>query len=137
MTEFIHVSMGKQNLDLTKMYLCELSRSKIHSVTSSNVILYNDVKNWIFITRGLNRFWKWALQLYFIFCVIQTRRVVGLRGTSLDISFRSHRASLGKLSTHRLCTILPGLLYTPWRHRTAPKKYPRIFRLNMIQNTNF
>ena len=27
------------------MYLRELSRSKFHSVTSSNVILYNDVKN--------------------------------------------------------------------------------------------
>ena len=26
------------------MYLRELSRSKFHSVTSSNVILYNDVK---------------------------------------------------------------------------------------------
>ena len=26
------------------MYLCELSRPKFHSATSSNVILYNDVK---------------------------------------------------------------------------------------------
>ena len=43
LTEFIHVSMGKQNVDLKKMYLPELSRSKFHSVTSSNVILYNDV----------------------------------------------------------------------------------------------
>ena len=33
------MSMGKQNLDLM------LSGSKFHSVTSSNVILYNDVKN--------------------------------------------------------------------------------------------
>ena len=29
------------------MYLRELSGSKFHSVTSSNVILYNDVKKWI------------------------------------------------------------------------------------------
>ena len=45
------------------MYLRELSRSKFHSVTSSNVILCNDVKNSIFIKSGFNRFWKWALQL--------------------------------------------------------------------------
>ena len=37
--------MGKQNLDEKKKYLRELSRSKFHSVTSSHVILYNDVKN--------------------------------------------------------------------------------------------
>ena len=44
--EFIHMSMGKQNLDLKKkMHLRELSGSKFHSVTSSNVILYNDIKN--------------------------------------------------------------------------------------------
>ena len=42
--EFIHMSMGKQNLDNKKKYLRELSGSKFHSVTSSNVILYNDVK---------------------------------------------------------------------------------------------
>ena len=44
-TQFIHMSMGKQNLDLKNayMYLLELSGSKFHSVTSSNVILYNDV----------------------------------------------------------------------------------------------
>ena len=45
------------------MYLRELSRSKFHSVTSSNVILYNDAKNSIFIKSGFNTFWKWALQL--------------------------------------------------------------------------
>ena len=45
------------------MYLHELSRSKFHSVTSSNVILYNDAKNSIFIKSGFNTFWKWALQL--------------------------------------------------------------------------
>ena len=44
MTEFIHRSMGKQNLDNFFFYLCELSGSKFHSVTSSNIILYNDVK---------------------------------------------------------------------------------------------
>ena len=39
------------------MYLRELSRSKFHSVTSSNVILYNDAKNSIFIKSGyLTRF---------------------------------------------------------------------------------
>ena len=31
------------------MYLRNLSGSKFHSITSSNVILYNDVKNSIFI----------------------------------------------------------------------------------------
>ena len=45
------------------MYLRELSGSKFHSVTSSNVILYNDVKNSIFIKSGFIWFWKWALQL--------------------------------------------------------------------------
>ena len=40
------------------MYLRELSRSKFHSVTSSNVILYNDAKNSIFIKSGFNTFWK-------------------------------------------------------------------------------
>ena len=39
------MSMGKQNLEEKKMYLRELSGSKFHSVTSSYVILYNDVKN--------------------------------------------------------------------------------------------
>ena len=34
--------MEKKKLD-KKMYLYELSGSKFHSVTSSNVILYNDV----------------------------------------------------------------------------------------------
>ena len=35
------------------MYLCELSGSKFHSVTtcSSNVILYNDVKNFKFSSK--------------------------------------------------------------------------------------
>ena len=42
---YTQVYMGKQNLDLKKMYLRELSGFKFHSVTSSNVILYNDVKN--------------------------------------------------------------------------------------------
>ena len=37
--------MGKQNLDLKKMYLRELFGYKFHSATSSDVILYNDVKN--------------------------------------------------------------------------------------------
>ena len=46
-----------------KMYLRELSRSKFHSVTSSNVILYNDAKNSIFLKSGFSTFWKWALQL--------------------------------------------------------------------------
>ena len=52
------MSMGKQNLDKKKKYLRELSASKFHSVTSSNVILYNDVKNSIFIKSGFIRFWK-------------------------------------------------------------------------------
>ena len=37
------------------MYLRELSESKFHSVTRSNVILYNDVKNAIFIKSGFIR----------------------------------------------------------------------------------
>ena len=48
--------MGKQNLDLKKKYLHELSRSKFHSVTSSNIIMYNDAKNSIFIKVELTRF---------------------------------------------------------------------------------
>ena len=55
LTEFIHMSMGE-------MYLRELSGSKFHSVTSTNVILYNDVKNSIFIKSGFIWFWNWALQ---------------------------------------------------------------------------
>ena len=50
--------MGKQNLEEKKMYLRELSRSKFHPVTSSNVILYNDVKNSVFIKSGFNTFWE-------------------------------------------------------------------------------
>ena len=67
--EFIHMSMGKQNLEeKKKKYLRELSGSKFHSVytckcTSSNVTLYNDVKNSIFIKSGFIWFWNWALQL--------------------------------------------------------------------------
>ena len=59
LTEFIHISMGKPNSE-EKKYLCELSGSKFHSVTSSNAILYNDVKNSIiiFIKSGCNTFWK-------------------------------------------------------------------------------
>ena len=45
------------------MYLRELSGSKFHSVTSSHVILYNGVKNSIFIKSGFIWFWKWALHL--------------------------------------------------------------------------
>ena len=45
------------------MYLRELSRFKFHSVTSSNINLYNNVKNSIFIKSGFNTYWKWALQL--------------------------------------------------------------------------
>ena len=57
LTEFRHMSMGKQHLDLKQMYLRELSGSKFHSVTSSNVILYNDVKKTInFIKSGLSGF---------------------------------------------------------------------------------
>ena len=37
------------------MYLRELSGSKFHSVTSSTVILYNDVKNSIFTNSGFIR----------------------------------------------------------------------------------
>ena len=61
---------GKTNFRFKKkMYLRELSRSKFHSVTSSNVILYNDAKNSIFIKSGFNTFWKWALQLFhFNYC---------------------------------------------------------------------
>ena len=39
-------------------FLRELSGSKFHSVTSSYVILYNDVKNSIFIKSGFIRFYK-------------------------------------------------------------------------------
>ena len=52
------MSMGRKNLDKKKIYLRELSESKFHSVTSSNVILYNDVKNSIFIKSGFIWFWK-------------------------------------------------------------------------------
>ena len=47
--------MGKQNLE-EKMYLRKLSGSKFNSVTSSNVILYNDIKN-------LNFHQKWIYQV--------------------------------------------------------------------------
>ena len=52
------MSMGKQKLDKKIMYLRELSGSKFHSVTSSNIILYNDVKNSIFTKSGFIRFLK-------------------------------------------------------------------------------
>ena len=41
------------------MYLRALSGSKFHSVTSSNVILYNDVTNSIFIKSGFIWFWNY------------------------------------------------------------------------------
>ena len=59
---YTHV-YGKTKFRLKKkMYLSELSGSKFHSITSSNVILYNDVKNSIFIKSGFIWFWKLALQ---------------------------------------------------------------------------
>ena len=51
-----NTSMGKQDLNQDKMYLCDLSRSKFHSVTSSHVILYNDVKNLILAKVDLSGF---------------------------------------------------------------------------------
>ena len=54
---YTHV-YGKTKVRLKKNYLRELSGSKFHSVTSSNVILYNDVKNSIFIKSRFIRFWK-------------------------------------------------------------------------------
>ena len=48
--------MEKQNFEGKKMYLRELSGSKFHSVISSNVILYNDVKNSIFTKSGFKLF---------------------------------------------------------------------------------
>ena len=54
---YTHV-YGKTKFRFKKMYLHELSGSKFHSVTSSNVILYNDVKSSIFII-----FLKWIYQV--------------------------------------------------------------------------
>ena len=57
MTEFIHMSMGKQDLYFKIIIVsCELSGSEFHSVTSSHVILYNDVKNSIFMKVDLSGF---------------------------------------------------------------------------------
>ena len=63
LTEFLHMSIyGKTKFRL-KAYLRELSGSKFHSVTSSNVILYNHVKNsiyflqkWIYLVTGTELF---------------------------------------------------------------------------------
>ena len=48
-----------------KIVLRALSGSKFHSVTSSHVILYNDVKNSIFIKSGFiwfgNELWKYIV----------------------------------------------------------------------------
>ena len=46
------------------MYLREVSGSKFLSVTSSNVILYNDVKISVITKSEFIRFWKSTLQLY-------------------------------------------------------------------------
>ena len=55
---------GEAKFRFKKKIICvSYLRSKFHSVTSSNVILYNDAKNSIFIKSGFNTFWKWALQL--------------------------------------------------------------------------
>ena len=54
---YTHV-YGKTKFRFKQIYLRELSGSKFHSVTSSNVILYNDVKNSIFIKIGLIWFWN-------------------------------------------------------------------------------
>ena len=50
---YTHV-YGKTKFRFKKMYLRELSGSKFHSVTSSNVILYIDVKNSTFIKSGFS-----------------------------------------------------------------------------------
>ena len=48
------MSMGKQNLDNKCIWqMREFSGSKFHSVTSSNVILPNDVKNSIFYQKWI------------------------------------------------------------------------------------
>ena len=51
------------------MYLCELSGSKFHSVTSSNVILYmyNDVKNSTFHKKFM---WFWNILIIEILVMI-------------------------------------------------------------------
>ena len=54
------MSMGRKKKRKKKVYLHELSGSKFHSVPSSNVILYNDVKNSIFTKIGFIRFWKYT-----------------------------------------------------------------------------
>ena len=64
------MSMGKQNVDFFFFFFILffiwvsylVSRSKFHSVTSSNVILYNGVKNSIFIKRGFG----FGTELYFL-----------------------------------------------------------------------
>ena len=94
LTEFIHMSVGKQNLG-EKMYLCELSGSKFHSVISSNVILYNDVKNSVFIKSGFIWFWNWALLL--LLWVIWWALVIIAHIVSWEPEGHYH---------HRLCTVI-------------------------------
>ena len=56
------------------MYLRELSGSKFHSVTGSNVILYNDVKNAIFIKVDLSGF---GTELFnFFFFIFGKNRII-------------------------------------------------------------
>ena len=62
LTEFIHMSNSLWEFFFF-FFLHELSGSKFYSNTSSYVILYNDVKNSIFIKSGFIWFWNWALQL--------------------------------------------------------------------------
>ena len=66
------------------MYLRELSRSKFHSVTNSNVILYNDAKNSIFIKSGFNTFLEMSSFIPWTY-----RRVVVLAEVKVSLLPRS------------------------------------------------
>ena len=57
LTELIHMSMGKQNLDYKKCICVSYLE-----LNFCNVILYNHVKNSIFIKSGFIWFWNWALK---------------------------------------------------------------------------
>ena len=89
LTEFIHMSMGKQNLDL-KQNVCawvRLSESKFYSVTSSNVILYNGVKTQLSSKGDLSGFGTELFSCISIMIIMLFNTVYYLRNQRLNLGF--------------------------------------------------
>ena len=126
---FIHISMGKKNLEEKKTYLRELSGSNFHSVTSSNVILYNDVKNSIFIKSGFIWFWNLALQ-YAVKAQTSLAPLSRFRGSRITTaheqqccSFQSYARTMpSQMKLTRKLTKREPHSWDPWQQTTWSRR---------------